>query len=82
MNFQITYGAPVTKPGAYAMRLWLEKLGTTSSTQGFRLESPDGTIGYAEGVRTIIRIDPATMRPAPWSDESRTLAEKILRRSA
>ncbi|WP_069772035.1 MULTISPECIES: thioesterase family protein [unclassified Streptomyces] len=78
-ELRVSYEAPVTKPGAYAVHLWLERLGTTGLTYGFRFCSTDGTLTYARGERVLVRLDPATMRPAPWSETLRTGGRALLR---
>ncbi|WP_181806230.1 acyl-CoA thioesterase [Streptomyces shenzhenensis] len=75
----ISYEAPVTRPGPYAVHLWLERLGTTGLTYGFRLCSPDGVTTYAQGTRVLVRLDAATLRPAPWSEPFRAVGRELLR---
>ncbi|MFE6412400.1 acyl-CoA thioesterase [Streptomyces sp. NPDC057837] len=75
----ITYEAPVTRPGPYAVHLWLERLGTTGLTYGFRFCSADGVTTYARGTRVLVRLDAATLRPAPWSEEFRAAGRELLR---
>ncbi|MEU6199037.1 thioesterase family protein [Streptomyces sp. NPDC047061] len=75
----ISYEAPVTRSGSYAVHLWLERLGTTGLTYGFRFCSPDGATTYARGTRVLVRLDAATLRPAPWSETFRTVGRELLR---
>ena len=75
----ISYEFPVSHTGAYAVHLWLERLGTTGLTYGFRFCSADGVTTYARGTRVLVRLDPATMRPAPWSDAFRAVGRELLR---
>ena len=75
----ITHDTPVTSSGPYAIHLWIERLGRTSVTWGFRFCSRDESITYAHGARTNICLDTETLRPAPWSDQARELAAKIMR---
>ncbi|MFK0118188.1 acyl-CoA thioesterase [Streptomyces sp. NPDC090994] len=78
-ELRITYEAPVTRPGGYAVHLWLERLGRTGLTYGFRFCSADGATTYAHGTRVLVRLDAATMRPAPWSEEFRAVGRELLR---
>ncbi|MEU7427085.1 thioesterase family protein [Streptomyces sp. NPDC040750] len=78
-ELRITYEAPVTRPGAYAVHLWLERLGTTGLTYGFRFCSADGAQTYAQGTRVLVRLDAATLRPAPWTDAFRAAGRELLR---
>jgi acyl-CoA thioester hydrolase len=78
-ELHITFDAPVSVSGPYAVHLWVERMGRTSVTGGFRICSRDGDITYAHGTRTNVRLDAETLRPAPWSEHVRELAEKITR---
>ncbi|MFJ7001477.1 acyl-CoA thioesterase [Streptomyces albidoflavus] len=81
-EFRITYERPVTRTGGYAVHLWLERLGRTGLTYGFRLCSADGTVNtvtHASGHRVLVRLDPDTMRPAPWTEAFRNAARPLLR---
>ncbi|WP_436535300.1 acyl-CoA thioesterase [Actinoplanes sp. HUAS TT8] len=78
-EFAITYHRPVTGTGDINVAFWLDHLGSTSATYGFRVTSLDGTTTFAEGRRVNIGLDPATMRPAPWTDHGRAIATTLLR---
>ncbi|MEU0682393.1 MULTISPECIES: acyl-CoA thioesterase [Streptomyces] len=81
-ELRLTYEAPVTRPGPYAVHLWLDRLGTTGLTYGFRFCSPDGAVTYARGSRVLVRLDATTLRPAPWSEAFRGAARGLLRPDA
>jgi len=70
-EFAITYHVPISRTGAVQVQLWLDHLGTTSVVYGFRVVSDDGTVIHAKGRRVQVRLDPATLRPAPLSAELR-----------
>ena len=78
-EYQITFHRPIRGTGAVHVRFWLDRMGTTSAEYGFAVASTDGETVYAEGRRVNVRLDPATMRPAPWTDEGRALAAHLLR---
>ncbi|MEW2249714.1 MULTISPECIES: acyl-CoA thioesterase [unclassified Streptomyces] len=78
-ELRITYEAPVTRPGTYAVHLWLDRLGTTGLTYGFRFCSADGATTYAHGSRVLVRLDADTLRPAPWSETFRAAGRALLR---
>ncbi|MGC0333270.1 acyl-CoA thioester hydrolase [Streptomyces sp. SAI-170] len=80
-ELRISYEAPVTRPGEYAVHLWLERLGNTGLTYGFRFCSADGATTYAHGSRVLVRLDADTLRPAPWSEGFRTAGRALLRPS-
>ena len=78
-EFTIRYRAPITAAGPVAVHFWLDRFGTTSADYAFRFHSVDGRTVYAEGTRSIVRLDPATLRPTPWTAAARAVAETLLR---
>ncbi|MEV4287193.1 thioesterase family protein [Nonomuraea bangladeshensis] len=81
-EFKVTYHVPIAGPGEPLVHFWIERLGRTSGVYGFRVLSADRAVVHAEGYRVNVNLDPATLRPAPFSDELRTAAEPLLRRAA
>lgn len=77
-EFTIGYERPVTLSGEYAVHLWLERLGTTGLTYGFRYCSADGAVTHARGRRVLVRLRPDTLRPTPWSERFRKEAQQLL----
>jgi acyl-CoA thioester hydrolase len=67
----VSYDSPVRGVGKVRVRAWVQKLGTTSLTFGFRLMPMDEDRDHATGTRTIVRVDPVTWRPTAWTDEFR-----------
>jgi len=67
----VDYLSPVRGVGQVRVRTWIERLGATSMTFGFRLMPMDRDEDHATGTRTIVRVDPDTQRPTPWSDSFR-----------
>ena len=78
-EYAITFHVPVRGTGEIAVHFWLENLGNSSADYRFRFTSLDHQIVYAEGRRVNIHLDPATMRPSPWSAEGRRLASQLMR---
>lgn len=78
-ELRISYDAPVDRPGTYAVHLWLERLGNTGLTYGFRFCSADGAVTYARGTRVLVRLDAATLRPTSWSEPFRDAGRELLR---
>lgn len=74
----IEYLSPVRGVCSVRVRVWIEKLGRTSLTFGFQMMPMDSDQLYAKGNRTIVRIDPETHRPEPWSDGFRKTIEPWL----
>ena len=75
----ITYHRPVRGVGEVAVHIWLDHLGESSGDYRFQLTSVDGSVLYAEGNRVVVKLDPATLRPTPWSEESRAIALTLQR---
>lgn len=78
-EFTITYHSPVTGTGEIALHFWIDHLGTTSAVYGFRFVSADHTVVHAEGRRAIVKLDPRSLRPAPWTDRARAVAGSLAR---
>jgi acyl-CoA thioester hydrolase len=90
-EFKVTYHAPIAEPGERVVHFWLERMGRTSGVYGFRVLSADRAADqapdqarehvtvHAEGYRVNVNLDPATFRPAPFSDEIRVAAAPLLR---
>lgn len=76
-EFSITYRVPVSGAGKISVHFWIDRLGKTSAVYGFRFLSPDGETVHAQGHRVHIRLDPETMRPAPWNPETRAAFETL-----
>ena len=77
-EFTITYHAPISRMGTVQVQLWIERLGTTSVIYGLRILSDDETVVHAEGRRVQVRLDPATLRPAPLSSDVREACRPLL----
>jgi acyl-CoA thioester hydrolase len=67
----VEYLHPVEGTGNVRVRVWIERLGKTSLTFAFRLMPMDEDRDHARGSRTVVRVDPETRRPAPWSEAFR-----------
>jgi len=78
-EFQIAYQVPVRGTGEVDVHFWLDDFGTTSAVYGFRFLSTDGRTVHAEGRRVLVKIDPSTGRPSPWTGEFVAEAEKLMR---
>ncbi|MEU4693654.1 hotdog domain-containing protein [Actinoplanes sp. NPDC023714] len=78
-EYSITFHRPVRGTGDIVVHFWLDAIGTTSADYRFRVTSTDSSTVFAEGRRVNVRLDPATMRPEPWTDGAREIAATILR---
>jgi len=75
----IRYLAPFRGEGEITIELSPARLGRSSLTIDARVKSPHGDIVYAEGSTRLVRLDPETNRPCPWSDRFRGAFEKLLK---
>jgi acyl-CoA thioester hydrolase len=69
----IEYLRPVNGTGEIRVRVWVKRLGTTSLTFGLRVLPMDEDVDHAIGERVIVRVDPETRAPTPWTDGFRTV---------
>ena len=74
----IKYLAPVRGEGDLAVVLRVAHLGRTSLSIEARVQSPDGAVRYAEGMTRLVRLDPVSFRPAPWSDRFRAIVGPLV----
>lgn len=65
----IEYLRPFEGLGHVRIRIWVEKLGRTSLVFGLRCLPLDEDNDFAMGNRVIVRIDPETRRPVPWTED-------------
>ncbi|GAB3988237.1 acyl-CoA thioesterase [Nocardioides marmoraquaticus] len=61
-ELHVEFLRPLTAPGLLPVTILAEHLGTTSARYGFRCGD------HATGHRVIVKVDPSTGRPAPWSE--------------
>ena len=78
----IEYDAPVEGVGKVRVRVWIERLGRTSLTFGFKVMPMDEDRSHATGSRTVVCVDPETRTPRPWSDNFRTVLAPWLKENA
>ncbi len=67
----VEYLAPVRGIGQVRVRVWIQSLGRTSMTFGFRMMPLDEDRDHASGTRTIVHVLRDTWKPEPWSDAFR-----------
>lgn len=78
-EFAITYHVPVRGTGPVDVHFWLDRQGVTSADYGFEIRSMDGAVVHAVGRRAVVRLDPATLRPTPWTEATRAVVAELLR---
>ncbi|WP_214416988.1 acyl-CoA thioesterase [Sphaerisporangium fuscum] len=77
-EFKVTYNVPITGVGEPWVHFWIERMGRTSGVYGFRVLSADRAVVHAEGYRVNVNLDPATLRPASFSDGLRAAAAPLM----
>jgi acyl-CoA thioester hydrolase len=73
----IRYLQPVRGNVPVAVHMWLDAIGRTSATFGFEIRSMDGLHAIAN--RMIVKLDPHSFRPVPWTDAIRAAYTLISR---
>jgi acyl-CoA thioester hydrolase len=76
-EFTISYNAPIRGTGPVDVHFWIERMGETSAVYRFRFLSADHATVHAEGQRVMVKFDPRTGRPSPWTSDSRDVAAKL-----
>jgi len=76
----VEYLRPVAGTGEVRVRIWIEKLGTTSLVFGFCVMPMDEDVDYAVGTRALVRIDLESRKPTPWTESFRQKVLPYLRR--
>jgi acyl-CoA thioester hydrolase len=75
---EIDYRAPITSEQIVKVAVFVTRIGTSSVTFGHEVRRADGALA-AEGKSVLVRIDPDSQRPIPWSDAFRALVTPHLR---
>lgn len=78
---QVRYTAPVRGEGELSVELQPTHLGTSSAILSARVKAQHGDLLHAEGTTRLVRLDPATQRPCPWSDRFRAAFGPLVRTS-
>ena len=68
---EVSYLVPVRGEGEIAIHITPRKLGSSSFHLDMALESVDGATVHAKGSTRLVRLDPETDKPCPWSDRMR-----------
>lgn len=76
----IEYLKAIEGVGEVRVRVWVDTLGKTSLTFGFCVMPIDVDVDHAVGQRVMVRIDPKTRAPVPWSDTLRTKLQPWVRK--
>ncbi|MER6066422.1 hotdog domain-containing protein [Streptomyces sp. NPDC001792] len=72
----VVFERPVTRIGPVDVTFRLDRLGRTSAEFAFRIHTGGHT--HAHGRRVIVKIDPRTAAPDPWTDKTREILEREL----
>jgi acyl-CoA thioester hydrolase len=67
----IRYLAPFRGEGDVGVELTPTHLGSSSLVIAARVHAVHGNLVYAEGSTRIVRLDPQTNKPCPWSERFR-----------
>ena len=67
----LEYKRPVVGTGQVRVRVWVDRLGRSSLSFGLRVMPLDEDVDFASGERVVVRVDPETKRPVPWTTSFR-----------
>lgn len=70
---------PVSDGETLRVDLWVNDLADYTCTYGFLVSSENGRVPYARGERVVVSIDPASHRPAKWSNDFRAAHTELLK---
>ena len=62
---QLNYRVPINWPAEVLVKLYAERVGTSSLTLGHRIESLDGRVLHCDGAVVLVWIDQASGKSAP-----------------
>ncbi len=62
----VDYLEPVRGVGKVRVRVWVESLGETSLTFGFRMMPMDRDAVHARGTRTVVHVDAQSLAKQAW----------------
>lgn len=79
---EIRYLAPVRGEGDLTVELQPSHLGTSSLVIEASVRAVHGSQVYAEGHTRLVRLDPTTFQPCPWSDRFRAAVTPLLKPKA
>ena len=77
----IDYLSPVRGEGELSVELWPTHLGRTSLVIETIVKSRHGDTQHAKASTRLVRLDPETGTPCPWSDVFRSAFEPLVRPS-
>ncbi|HEX6500160.1 MAG TPA: thioesterase family protein [Micromonosporaceae bacterium] len=77
-EFSISYLSPIRGTGEVDVHFWADRFAGSSAVYRFRFLSTDHRTVHAEGHRSIVKLDPRTLRPTPWSPEALEIAAGLL----
>ena len=75
---EIEYRVPVRGQGELMVEIRPHHMGRTSFVVDAWVTSIDGSVEHATAKTRLVRLDPATNTPCPWSDDFRSKAEALL----
>lgn len=79
---RVRYLEPIHGPGDVTVEMWVAHLGQTSATYAFAVRSGDRPHMHADIRRVQVKLDPVTLRPAPWTPALRDQLESLVRPGA
>jgi acyl-CoA thioester hydrolase len=75
---QIKYLAPVRGEGELSIEIVPTHLGNSSLVIAAKVKAQHGDRVYAEVTTRLVRLDPETQKPCPWSDRFRAAVQGMM----
>ena len=70
-SIESRFRAPVRSPGEIRVHCSVDRIRSGGVTMGFKITSPDRSIVYCDGSRTVCKLSGQTHRPTPWTENFR-----------
>jgi acyl-CoA thioester hydrolase len=81
-EIHIQFHAPIRGADDLRIDVGVAKLSRSGCVYTFRFLSEDGSVLYAEGRRSVVKIDPESGKPLPWTQAFRDLHAPLLAEGA
>jgi len=75
---EVDYLSPVRGVCEVRVRVWVEKIGTSSLTFGFRMMPLDQDVDHARGRRTVVHVDEKSLEPRAWAEDFKVVMREWL----
>ena len=75
---EVDYKSPIRTEQKISVTVFIWRIGSSSITFGHEILAEDGSLA-ATGSTVLVRVDPETERPIPWSDAFREMVSGYIK---